>query len=149
MSPHYVSYLHITSDKPQFLDFNSYPAWSKAFIKSIETSRNNTRELQADDKLTVKFTSMTINPIVTMNKPSEFRWFGSALFGAFAGEHAFQFFESNTTPGGTTFVHKEDFRGILTFLVWESLPLGKSTKANFETFNKEIRARAESLREHQ
>jgi len=61
----------------------------------------------------------------------------------FSGEHSFQFRSSEITPGHTTFVNKEDFSGLLSFLVGEGWSMGKSTKTGFEGFCSDLKARVE------
>jgi hypothetical protein len=61
-----------------------------------------------------------------------------------AGLHTFAFEESKTTHGGTTFRQFEEFSGVPAFLMHPWL-LGRSLKAQFETFNRDLKARAENL----
>jgi len=64
--------------------------------------------------------------------------------GLFTGEHQFRFEPSKKTPGGTTFVQAERFSGILLFLIADGTKFSKTTKAGFEGFNADLKARCES-----
>lgn len=87
---------------------------------------------------------MQIDQIVEENSPTEFRWIGP-WYGVLTGVHAFCFNPSSTTPNGTTFVQWEEFSGLLAWYVWPAMPGGKQTFARFEEFNRDLKARAESL----
>jgi hypothetical protein len=71
-----------------------------------------------------------------------FCWRGSIPY-IFSGDHSFHFNPSQITPGHTTFVHAEDFSGMLSFLVGPTWSMGKSTRVNYEKFNAELKARVE------
>lgn len=90
---------------------------------------------------------MTFSPTVMENSPGEFRWRGRmwGIPGLFSGEHSFRFEPSRTTPGATTFVQAEEFSGILSFLIADGTKFAKTTKAGFEGFNADLKARVESL----
>jgi hypothetical protein len=53
------------------------------------------------------------------------------------GEHAFQFLESETNPGGTKMIQTEDITGVLQFLFapWFSEWLGGINKMSLDRFN--------------
>ncbi len=86
-----------------------------------------------------------VNSVVLQeNTPAVFSWRGS-FYGLFIGVHQFHFKPSEKIPGGTTLVQKEDFSGILAFLVNENMSSGKKTRANFEALNKDLKAKAESV----
>jgi hypothetical protein len=57
----------------------------------------------------------------------------------------FRFEPSATTPGGTTFVQAEEFSGLLAILFSSNSSMRKKTQKNFETFNSDLKVRAESL----
>lgn len=63
-----------------------------------------------------------------------------------SGIHGFLFEESKVTPGGTTFKQVEQFAGTLAFLMQPWL-LGRDLKVGFEKFNKDLKAKAESVGE--
>ena len=66
------------------------------------------------------------------------------MLGAFNGNHAFHFTESQVTEGGTTFVHEEVFSGPLAFTVGEGaaarmLGLREKARVGFEGFNEDFK----------
>ncbi|MCJ1404386.1 hypothetical protein MMC11_007611 [Xylographa trunciseda] len=126
------------------LDFDSYPEWAKAHIKSIQLASGDTDEIKPGDKLKVSLTGMSFSSKVKTNTPEEFTWLGS-IPGVFHGEHAFRFRPSTTSPGHTNFVHEEEFSGMLSFLIGPSWSEGKKTKAGYEGFNRELKERVEGL----
>lgn len=73
-----------------------------------------------------------------------FQWEGRLPL-VFSGAHRFEFRPSTTTPGGTTLIQGENFRGLLAFLMKEGWSTTTQTKANFTGFNEKIKARAESM----
>ncbi len=104
---------------------------------------------------------MTIDPIILVrlppspfpvtklnkskeNSPTCFRWRGT-FHNIFNGEHMFRFVESEVTEGGTTFVHEEQFSGILGGIMDEGtigkvVGLREKTKRGFEGFNSDFKA---------
>ncbi|KAF1840355.1 uncharacterized protein K460DRAFT_410947 [Cucurbitaria berberidis CBS 394.84] len=132
------------------LDFPRYPEWHTSFIKSltpIPPSRSPF-DLIPGDKLVAAFDGSTIEPVVLNNTPAEFRWRGSAFLGAFAGEHYFEFRESEKVDGGCLFVHGEDYVGWLTWLFGEGW-LGfarASVVAMYEGFSRDVKTRVEGLK---
>lgn len=76
------------------------------------------------------------------NDPELFKWSGNLPI-IFRGDHAFAFTPSAVTPGHTTLVQGEEFTGLLAFTQGQSWSMGRSTKANFEAFNRDIKARVE------
>ncbi len=58
----------------------------------------------------------------------------------FDGEHSFQL--SSITDGGTHFVQREQFRGLLVPLLWDSI--STNTKRGFEAMNAALKERAEA-----
>ncbi|KAG7562738.1 hypothetical protein FFLO_01799 [Filobasidium floriforme] len=125
-----------------FLDFDSYPEWSKSFFQSIIVTPRKTGEINQGDQLKVVLPGATFKPVVLTNTPSVFCWRGSIPY-IFSGDHSFQFNPSQSTPGHTTFVHGEDFSGMLSFLVGPTWSMGKSTRDNYEKYNVELKARVE------
>ena len=61
-----------------------------------------------------------------------------------AGLHTFSFEPSNTLPNGTTFVQSEEYSKGLWFLMQPWL-LGFPIKGQFEKYNKDLKAKVESL----
>lgn len=80
------------------------------------------------------------------NAPEVFSWRGSIPF-LFTGEHSFSFRPStdSSNPGGTTFIHAEEFQGLMSFLVGPTWVMGKQTRANYEAFNEELKGRVEGM----
>jgi hypothetical protein len=65
------------------------------------------------------------------------------LYGLFNGTHQFYFNPSQTNPGNTTFVQKEDFTGPLAFVMREGWSPYEATRKVFEAFNKDIKEEVE------
>ena len=133
----------------QFLAFDTYPEWATTFIKSVTIKSSaidppSPSTLQRDDYLTVSLPSATFSPKVLINKPEQFQWEGALPY-VFVGAHSFEFLPSEETPGCTKVVQKEEFSGALSFLVGEDWRWGKTTKEGFEGFNRDLKARVESL----
>jgi hypothetical protein len=51
---------------------------------------------------------------------------------------------SETTPGGTKFVHYEDFGGVLNFTMKPEKKSGQTNMEGFEAFNEDLKKKAES-----
>ena len=123
----------ILTDLSQFADWNP-------FIQEAEG------EVREGAKLRVRIEppggkAMTFTPTVTRVAPEQsFRWLGRVLFpGLFDGEHIFEL--SPTSDGGTHFVHREEFRGVLVPLLWRNLDT--QARQGFEAMNAALKARAE------
>jgi hypothetical protein len=87
---------------------------------------------------------MTFEPILLEDSPTCFRWLGSGLLGTFKGEHRFIFQPSAKTPGGTTFVHEEEFEGALAFVIGDGavgrmVGFREKTRSGFERFNRDLK----------
>jgi hypothetical protein len=76
------------------------------------------------------------------NSPQRFQWDGN-LYPIFAGKHEFSFAPSTKTPGGTTFVQREVFRGLLAFVMMPGWSPSNSTLENWRAFNEDIKKEAE------
>ena len=83
---------------------------------------------------------MTITPaVVAVDANRKFAWKGKLLIsGLFDGRH--EFILEPTSDGGTNFVHREEFSGILVPIVWPVLE--KSTGRGFNDMNKALKDRA-------
>jgi hypothetical protein len=84
--------------------------------------------------------AMTFKPtVVTLEASRELAWLGRLLApGVFDGEHHF---ELHSTPdGGTRFVQREEFRGILTPLFGGGL---EKTRRGFEAMNDALKRRVD------
>ena len=84
---------------------------------------------------------MTFKPTVTRVDPErEFRWLGRLLLpGLFDGEHVFEILPAG--EGTIRFVQREQFRGLLVPLLWNSL--ATNTRRGFEAMNTALKQRAE------
>ena len=78
------------------------------------------------------------------NTGSQFQWQGPPVYGVVAGLHTFEFEPSRSIPGGTTFIQKEEYTGLLSFLMAPSLA-GKKIMGQFDKFNVDLKTRVESL----
>lgn len=77
------------------------------------------------------------------NTPTLFSWRGSIPL-LFHGDHFFHFQPSENTAGGTTFVHGEEFSGLLSG-VFAWFGKGEETVRGFERFNRDLKAEAEQV----
>ena len=76
------------------------------------------------------------------NSGHEFKWVGKGML-VFKGEHSFRFEPSKTTPGSTTFIQSEEFFLLMALMMSSTFGWDKGTKAGFEGFNKDLKARCE------
>jgi len=120
-------------------DFEKFPQWNP-MMKSFKGN------LAIGQKVTVKFeqpgtSGMTFKPTITKVEPNkEFRWQGHLLFtGLFDGEHTFEI--KDNKDGTCTFLHGENFKGILIPLFKKMLDV--NTKQGFEMMNKALKERCE------
>ena len=117
-----------------FSDFEQYPEWNP-FVKSL------TGEVAKEKQITAVLPGMTFKPtVLKFEKDKELRWLGKLFFkGLFDGEH--YFILQKNEGGSTTFVHGENFSGLLVGLFRKKLET--ETKAGFEEMNEALKARAE------
>ena len=120
-------------------DFSNYPNWNP-FIRSIagELAEGYTISvnLQPPGGSAMKFTPV----VLKVEKNKEFRWLGKLFFsGLFDGEHIFELKDNN--DGTVTFVHHEQFKGILVRLLKNMLDT--KTKQGFELMNQKLKELAE------
>lgn len=122
-------------------DFSSYPAWNP-FIKSL------TGDVQVGNTITArieppKASGMTFKPkVLSFEANKKFVWLGNLLIkGLFDGEHSFELIDN--LDGTTTFIQSEKFEGILLPLFKKMLDV--NTKEGFESMNKALKDRVESL----
>jgi hypothetical protein len=122
-------------------DFNHYPEWNP-FITSLYGVAAKGEKLVARIE-PPNGSATTFNPtVLSANSNKELRWLGHLLFpGLFDGEHIFELYEN--TDGTTTFVQREEFRGILVPLF--SKMLDTKTLAGFELMNKHLKQRVETM----
>ena len=120
-------------------DFKKYPEWN-SMIKSFEG------KLAEGEKVTVKLqqpgsSAMTFKPTIKQVIPNKtFRWQGHLLVpGLFDGEHIFEIIEHGT--GVCTFIHRENFKGILIPLFKKMIEM--NTKQGFQSMNEALKKRCE------
>lgn len=120
-------------------DFDSYPEWNP-FIISI-VGKPHLRERLNITIQPPGSKPMRFKPKVTLfKKEQQFGWLGHLLMiGVFDGHHSF---EIHSNKAGTcTFIHREEFSGLLVPLFWKQL--NTTTRAGFEAMNEAIKKRAE------
>jgi hypothetical protein len=121
-------------------DFERYPEWND-FVSSVHG------ELAEGNRLRVRLTppggrAITMRPRVTVVDPGvAFEWLGHfGVAGIFDGRHRF---ELRPTAGGTMFVQRESFSGVLVRLL--ARMLDTSTAAGFLAMNEALKTRAEKV----
>ncbi|OFZ67284.1 MAG: hypothetical protein A3D92_18010 [Bacteroidetes bacterium RIFCSPHIGHO2_02_FULL_44_7] len=113
-----------------FSDFKAYPNWNP-FIRSI------TGDLAVNKKFKAEIGTMKFSPTLKVFETnSELTWQGRLLFpGIFDGKHTFLLLENEL--GGTTFIQKEEFRGMLVPFLKKKLRT--EIVAGFEDMNKKMK----------
>jgi hypothetical protein len=121
-------------------DFSRYPEWNP-FIPAAEGAARE------GETITVRIDppggqGMTFPPTIRRVDPNrELRWLGRLLLPkVFDGEHIFELHSRN---GGTRFVQRETFSGLLIPLLWGSMKA--PTRRGFEAMNEALKARAEAV----
>lgn len=116
------------------MDFTKYPEWNPFVtrIKGVPT---------VGEHLDIQLPGMKFKPIILRNDENEiFQWKGKLLFkGLFDGTHSFRLEES--TDGSTTFIHSEDFEGLLVSLFSKKLDI--DTRQGFIAMNEALKKRVE------
>lgn len=119
-------------------DFGAYPVWNP-FVRSIAG------ELRSGARLTVQIAPPGKKPmgfrprLLKVDHGRELRWLGHVWVpGLVDGEH--QFYMEPDGHGGTVFVHRERFSGLLARLVFTEAAL-EGVKAGFEAMNDALSAR--------
>ena len=117
-------------------DFFNYPQWNP-FIISIEGN------VETGKRIHVKLQGMNFKPkVLVFEQNKEFRWLGHLwIKGLFDGEHRFQLVEN--ADGTTTFIHSENFSGILVKLFTKMLK--KNTEPGFKQMNQKLKERVEQI----
>jgi len=120
-------------------DFDSYPDWNP-FIKSFKGEPTKGKRFSVIIQLP-DAKPMTFKPVcLELNDYKEFRWLGHLFIkGLFDGEHIFELSEKN---GKTTFIQRENFRGILVPLLWNQIHA--KTRKGFEMMNEKLKEKAEN-----
>lgn len=119
--------------------FSNYPQWNP-FIRSITgipvVGKKITARIEAPQAQ-----GMTLTPVVLVYTPNkEFRWKGKLLIkGLFDGEHIFELIDNG--DGSTTFIQREEFRGILIPLFKKMLDV--NTVNGFNLMNQKLKELAE------
>ncbi len=121
------------------LDFATYKNWNP-FIVSVEGSAKEGAQLATCIR-PPGGREMRFKPSVTVVEEGRaFEWLGSFGFrGIFDGRHRFEL--SETENGGTKFVQKEEFTGLLVWLIKNEL--NTKTKQGFQEMNEALKKRAE------
>ncbi|KAK1146341.1 hypothetical protein N8T08_003128 [Aspergillus melleus] len=126
------------------LDFSTYGEW-QSLIKLLEPEDNSKilQSLQPGDKVKCDVDGMKFTAEIKENSERLFQWQGPPVFGLIAGLHSFHLEPAN---GGmsTVFKQTELFTGAISFMMSPSL-LGKKMLGQYNQFNKDLKARAESL----
>lgn len=125
----------VLTDFPQFRTWNPFVTQAEGEVR--DGARLHVRIEPPGGR------AMTFTPTVVRAVPNEeLRWLGRLLLpGVFDGEHAFRL--SPTSSGGTRFIQREQFRGLLVPLLWNSV--STNTKRGFEAMNAALKERAEAL----
>lgn len=120
------------------MNTSEYPEWNP-FIKEM------TGVVEVGQKLKVKLLGMTFKPIVQKVEVNrKFAWLGKlGIKGVFDGHHQFELIP---TAEGTTFIHKEDFKGWLT--KWFMRKKAEETQSGFEEMNQALKKRVEEKYHH-
>lgn len=120
-------------------DFDNYPNWNP-FIKSIQG------QLNVGEKITVRLEppdakGITMTPkVLAFEANKQFRWIGNfVLPGLFDGEHIFELVDNK--DGTTTFIQRENFKGILVGTFKKMLD--NNTKRGFEMMNQQLKIQSE------
>ncbi|PLB55485.1 hypothetical protein P170DRAFT_422027 [Aspergillus steynii IBT 23096] len=133
-------------DKVQevLLDFSTYLEW-QSLIKLLEPedSSKTLHSLQPGDKIKCDVDGMKFTAEIKENSEKLLQWQGPPVFGLIAGLHSFHIEPAN---GGssTLFKQTELFTGAISFMMSPSL-LGRKMLGQYNQFNKDLKARAESL----
>lgn len=118
-----------------FTQFGEYPKWN-SFVHSLEGVP------VVGQKIKVSLPGMKFTPeVLAYTEDSELRWKGKLfLKGLFDGEHYFLLHDNG--DGTTTFVHGENFSGLLVPLF--NRMLETKTRPGFMQMNEELKKRVES-----
>ncbi|MDQ3015786.1 MAG: SRPBCC domain-containing protein [Bacteroidota bacterium] len=132
-APCHIIWHHLT-------DFSSFSEWNE-FIPHIQG------QLLSGARLSVKICPpggkpMNFKPTITLYENGRIlQWLGHlGIRGLFDGQHTFMC--ESTGAESSSFIHKENFTGILVPLVWKSIHA--KTLKGFELMNQQLKARAEN-----
>ena len=123
------------------MDFAAYPNWNP-FIRSVSGGTTPGSRLDVTIE-PVGGKAMSFSPqVIACEREKEFRWKGRVLVpGLFDGEHHFRL--SGVDARSTTFLHGEEFTGLLVPLVMRGT-MRSGTEAGFVAMNQALKARAEA-----
>jgi len=133
--------IHATPEKIWAIlsKFEEYSVWNP-FINTLEG------DVKVGNQILVKITPpdskvMTFKPtVLSLEANKELKWLGHFMFtGLFDGEHKFELIDN--LNGTTTFIHSENFKGILVPLFKKKLD--NNTKRGFEEMNLKLKELAE------
>lgn len=120
-------------------DFEQFPQWNPflVFLKgNVDTGNRIQVKIQPPDGKAMEFKPK----VLAFEKNKEFRWLGHLWMpGIFDGEHYFQLIEN--ADGITTFVHGENFNGVLVGLLKKMLD--ENTRKGFEAMNRALKIQCE------
>lgn len=129
----------VIQEKPEqvwsvLTDFEKYNEWNP-FITSLKGP------VKVGNTIEVQLPKMSFKPtVLTYTTNQELRWVGRLFFkGIFDGEHSFTLKDNG--DNSTTFIHQEQFSGILVPFLGKML---EETKQGFEDFNVSLKKRVES-----
>ncbi|KAI1844648.1 hypothetical protein JX266_009104 [Neoarthrinium moseri] len=125
-----------------FMDFGRYKEWSQWYFEPVEATKSPT-ELQEGDRMKIDLGAMKFEASIVKSPADSFSWDGN-FYGLLAGKHEFMFNPSTKHAGGTTFLQKEEFRGVFAFLMAPQLGLSGSTLSNWNQFNADLKKKVES-----
>ncbi|KAK8118882.1 activator of hsp90 atpase 1 family protein [Apiospora kogelbergensis] len=123
------------------LDFDRYRDWTHTSRWAITTDKK-VQDLKPGDVIRVDLGGMSFRPALVGITDNSLTWDGS-LWGLLTGRHFFHVLPSETTPGSTVLVQKEEWTGPL------SVPfrLGKNKHwdhgPGWDRFNEDIKAECE------
>ncbi|KAJ5638341.1 hypothetical protein N7490_008220 [Penicillium lividum] len=125
------------------LNFSTYPEWHTKWIKSIEIQEKDKmpESLTAGDKVQVNIEGYKFVADVVENNETLFSWQGPPVF-TIAGLHKFHI-EPTEDGAGTIFTQSQTSKGFMSFL-FSPLIMGKKLRADYEVFNRDLKARAEA-----
>ncbi len=122
-------------------DFDSYPSWNP-FVKYVKGNVAVKGKIETKIEPPGK-SAMTFKPtVLKFDQNKELRWLGHLIIpGLFDGEHIFELKDNGN--GTTSFVQREQFRGILIPLFTKMLDV--NTKQGFEAMNMALKERVEKM----
>lgn len=117
-------------------DFDAYAQWNP-FIKKVEG------QVALGNRISVELGGMHFKPLVKrLEQGKAFEWLGHLwIKGIFDGRHKFEIIERNAHE--VTFIHSEDFSGVLVGLIKKKLE--NETKKDFIKMNMALKKRVEAL----